>query len=957
MDLRCGFIGREAVLSAVIGVFFISALAHGADKHVELDGFDLSCPASVNEGATVACTLTNSGTEAKNWPVVGILHLSSDANRALVRGSPLDLQLATPDPSSEIDGGLWWIGSVLIAYSRFDWEGDASAEASRTVSITIQDDDHYEGEEIFYVSLAASGSRGVGFLYANRQAITISASDSQSSDAQLQELAIMTDAGEVPLNFSAGTISYAATVAYRATEAVVTPVANHKGASITVNGTGVESGEASRAVPLGVGLTEIDIVVTAEDATTRTYGITVTRQTRPENVELETDGFTLVCPSRVAEGWTMSCTLTNTQASAAEWPVVAIIHSSLDGDARALIEEDPQIPKSSSAFGVDLRLSEAQNPARENYNHGYGELFSGNSTSVYTTYGYQKFDWSGQGAASATRSVVIRTMADDDVESAEIFYVALAPSGYTGLSRLVDNSAPIIIEKTDAPDTTPPTVIVIAITSNPGSDPTYAAEEQIQVTVIFSEAVEVEGMPRLQIGLGGGRRTAEFKGGSGSAALVFGYEVADGDIDTDGVSVEANLLTLNSGTIKDQADNSAVLAHEAVAAQTGHKVDGVKPVLAATGGAVVNGTKLTLTYDEPLDGSSMPAASAFTVSGGNQARTVSGVRVSGSAVELTVDPAVERGETGIRVSYTVPTGMGASPIRDVPGNAALGLSSEAVANETRDTIAPTVSTVEITSDPGTDRTYAVGDEIRVTVTYSETVEVAGTPQLTLELGGGTRSVNYQGGSGTAALVFAYEVADGDSDTDGVGVEADSLSGGTIEDTSDNPAELDHDGLAADSGHKVDGVKPALASTGGAVVNGTTLTLTYDEPLDRSSTPEAGDLTVSGGDQTRTVTRVSMSGSAVTLTLNVGAEHLEAGIQVSYTPGMNRIRDLPGNQAEALSREAVTNETPDTTPPKVSSVAVSSNPGFDETYAAGDEIEVEVRFSETVEGDGDAAVDD
>ena len=86
------------------------------------------------------------------------------------------------------------------------------------------------------------------------------------------------------------------------------------------------------------------------------------------------------------------------------------------------------------------------------------------------------------------------------------------------------------------------------------------------------------------------------------------------------------------------------------------------------------------------------------------------------------------------------------------------------------------------------------------------------------------------------LVFAYEVADRESDTDGVGVEADSLSGGTIEDTSDNPAELDHDGLSADSNHKVDGVKPALASTGGTAVDGTMLTLTYDEPLDGSSTP-------------------------------------------------------------------------------------------------------------------------
>ena len=92
-----------------------------------------------------------------------------------------------------------------------------------------------------------------------------------------------------------------------------------------------------------------------------------------------------------------------------------------------------------------------------------------------------------------------------------------------------------------------------------------------------------------------------------------------------------------------------------------------------------------------------------------------------------------------------------------------------------------MSSLAISSDPGSDKTYAAGDEIQVTVTFNETVEVEGTPQLTLELGGGTRSAAYEGGSGTAALVFAYEVAGGESDTDGVGVEANSLSGGTISD--------------------------------------------------------------------------------------------------------------------------------------------------------------------------------
>ena len=100
---------------------------------------------------------------------------------------------------------------------------------------------------------------------------------------------------------------------------------------------------------------------------------------------------------------------------------------------------------------------------------------------------------------------------------------------------------------------------------------------------------------------------------------------------------------------------------------------------------MVNLATLTLTYDEPLDGSSTPPAGAFTVAGGSQTRTVTDVEISGSAVELTLDSAVEHGETGIKVSYKVPRGVSASPIRDAVGNAAAALTSVAVTNDTPDT--------------------------------------------------------------------------------------------------------------------------------------------------------------------------------------------------------------------------------------------------------------------------------
>ncbi len=235
--------------------------------------------------------------------------------------------------------------------------------------------------------------------------------------------------------------------------------------------------------------------------------------------------------------------------------------------------------------------------------------------------------------------------------------------------------------QTDAPRA----VISIEITSNPGSDRTYAAGDEIEVTVTFSETVEVEGTPQLRLRVGSKNRTAGYLRGSGAAALVFSYEVALRDEDTDGVSIAAGRIDLNGGTIKDEADNDAVLDHEVVAPQAGHKVDGVRPAFLS---AAVDGSSLTLTYGEALDGGSRPAPGDFTVEVAGTGRSVSAVSVSGSVVTLTLDPAVEHGNTGIRVNYS----PGTRPIRDAVGNDARPLTNRAVENNTRDTTAPVITT-------------------------------------------------------------------------------------------------------------------------------------------------------------------------------------------------------------------------------------------------------------------------
>ena len=539
-----------------------------------------------------------------------------------------------------------------------------------------------------------------------------------------------------------------------------------------------------------------------------------------------------------------------------------------------------------------------------------------------------------------------------------ISYTVPTGMGATPLQDWAGNAAAALAGQAvinETPEMTAPTVSSVAIASDAGTDRIYVPGDRIEAAVTFSERVRVTGAPQVILKVGGVNKAATYYGSGAGTVHVFSHTVADGEGDTDGVEIEANQLALNGGTIKDAADNDAVLDHQAVAADTRHKVDGIKPQLATAGGAVVNLATVTLTYDEPLDGSSIPPASAFSVTGGSQMRTVADVAVSGSTVELTLDSAVENGETGIRVSYKAQKGAKANPIRDAVGNAADALTNLAVTNETPDTSHPKVSTLSFSSDPGTDRAYAAGDQIEVTVTFSKEVAVTGSPQLTLNVGGEDRTAGYGSVTG-AAVVFSYRVAADENDSDGVSIDANSLSlnSGTIKDSADDAidAVLNHKAVAANARHQVDGVKPDLAASGGAVANGTKLTLTYNEQLDGSSTPGASAFTVSGGDQSRTITAVRVSGSAVELTLDPAVEQGETGISLSYAVptgmGASPIRDVPGNEALGLSGEPVTNETPDTIAPTVSTVEITSDPGSDGIYAPEDEIRATVTFSEPVD---------
>ena len=100
--------------------------------------------------------------------------------------------------------------------------------------------------------------------------------------------------------------------------------------------------------------------------------------------------------------------------------------------------------------------------------------------------------------------------------------------------------------------------------------------------------------------------------------------------------------------------------------------------------AAVDESTLTMTWDENLDTSSVPAKTAFTVKVGGTAVDLAdtgAVAISGRTVTLMLASAVTSTST-VTVSYTKPTGDGAKPLQDAAGNDVANLTDKEVTNNT-----------------------------------------------------------------------------------------------------------------------------------------------------------------------------------------------------------------------------------------------------------------------------------
>ena len=423
--------------------------------------------------------------------------------------------------------------------------------------------------------------------------------------------------------------------------------------------------------------------------------------------------------------------------------------------------------------------------------------------------------------------------------------------------------------------------------------------------------------------------------------------------------------------IQDEATNPAAnLVGQAVTNRT----DTTAPVLNT---ATVDGTSLVLNYTEVngLDVASLPVGTDFTIGTDGVAQTVNAVvGVTGTDVTLTLTPGVAPGDM-VTVSYTA--GPVGARIQDEATNPAANLVAQGVTNNT--VAVPVAAWTAVAQNPAgswqnssfdnrTFRTLLKGSAItasgapvyvtlrgRTTGSYTvENLSLVPRDGTTLNGVGPLQPVTFSGVSSVTVNAnqtvtsdpVAFSLAPGQDvfltfwappagGIGGVYRDGGAETAAWYINGTDQSGVVDWTPLVI-SGTKAhvydaelvevsptpDMTAPVLNT---ATVDGTSLVLTYNEPLDVASLPVGTDFTIGTDGVAQTVNAVvGVTGTDVTLTLTPGVAEGDM-VTVSYTAGPvgARIQDGATNPAANLVGQAVTNNT--VVVPVAAWTAVAQNP--------------------------------
>ena len=214
------------------------------------------------------------------------------------------------------------------------------------------------------------------------------------------------------------------------------------------------------------------------------------------------------------------------------------------------------------------------------------------------------------------------------------------------------------------------------------------------------------------------------------------------------------------------------------------------------------------------------------------------------------------------------------------------------------------------------------------MTFSAAVDITGTPQLELDFDGTAKAAACTTATNTTTMACEYEVVAGDSAPNGVGIAANTLTGGTIYATGSTTisADLTHSVVAIDTGHKVDGIRPTLVTTGTDApttsTDGETVILTFSEDISAVDRTKI-IIGIGGGNVASTSAANVVADTTVELDLST---FIDATVMLTVALAADAVEDTATNGNLALAATGVTNAIePPGRPaaPSVSSVAGST----------------------------------
>jgi hypothetical protein len=396
-------------------------------------------------------------------------------------------------------------------------------------------------------------------------------------------------------------------------------------------------------------------------------------------------------------------------------------------------------------------------------------------------------------SGSGSNSLVFKyTVAAGNLDDDGITIGALALNGGTIQSAA---GADANLTLTNVPVTTEVKVDAVAPIQGSVTTPynkTFIMDQDMDFLATFDENVIVEtslGIPYMNLMVGTTTVRANYVSGSGAKKIVFRYTITNNDYDADGIGANLN-VQLNGATFKDIAGNNVAFSAwpDMFFPLSTAKVDGVVPTItesiAPGDGLYVLNNSLTFTINFSKVVNVANGTPFITLKLGD--KSVDAPYVGGTGTSsLVFKYTVVNGDfaNGIVMPSTII--LNGATIKDNPGNnATLTFTPPVTSGVIVDAATPIISGVPT----ATSGNYTSGQNIDISIPYSENVVVTGSPYILLTIGSTTVQANYLSGSTTNTLVFRYTVTGTDYDADGVNVGADiNFNGGDIKDVANNIA--------------------------------------------------------------------------------------------------------------------------------------------------------------------------